>query len=146
MNNTDKKMVIKVIVRMLTVLTTISVGALFTSCGTDEKSQPKQTAVTGCGDAAKSQTPECLASNGEPLSFNNEISAILKANCASAGCHSAASAESGYNYETYAGAKSGIRAGIGSIESGSMPPSGWAAISQADLNKLQAWADQGSIE
>ena len=108
------------------------------------------TLIKGCGSESENSQPTKVAktytnASGEvvSLTYQSDIQPIMEANCSFSGCHSSSSAESGYDLETYSGTAAGISGSIGSIEKGSMPPSGYQEVSQEDLNKLKTWMDQG---
>ena len=108
-------------------------------------------AITNCGDDDEQAQPKKTANKGvvsadSSLNFTNDVGPFMVVSCATAGCHSSASAESGFEYETYQGNVAGLGAAIGSIEGGSMPPSGYPEVSQEDLDMLQAWLELGTPE
>lgn len=82
--------------------------------------------------------------------YNKAIKAIMTANCATSGCHSAASATDGINLSTYAETKKVFDKGNGlcSIHHGTgcsqMPKGG--KLSDSDINKIDCWAKNGYKE
>jgi SprB repeat len=73
--------------------------------------------------------------------FTN-VKAVLATNCATAGCHSGAAPQSGYNFAdncTIVAQK--VRINARAVVAGTMPPSG--AISAADKQKITDWINAG---
>ena len=83
--------------------------------------------------------------------FFSDVLPIFISNCASSGCHNAASKRSGYELDNYAAITShGIKARSSSssvvfqdIISGYMPPGGNMSSAQTEL--IKKWIDQGAI-
>ena len=79
--------------------------------------------------------------------FTNNIAPIFAANCATAGCHVAGSAQAGIVLETYAQIKSETENPrlIASIEhtGNSRMPSGRAKLSNDLIQKIKCWKEKG---
>ncbi|HKK88823.1 MAG TPA: hypothetical protein VJ917_08230 [Saprospiraceae bacterium] len=88
---------------------------------------------------------ECLTEN---MSYTNDVLPVLERNCLS--CHNVASQQGGVNLEGYEALKLWVDNGafLGSIkwESGfSQMPQGGPQLPECDLNKIEAWIDQGAL-
>lgn len=87
---------------------------------------------------------ECMTDN---MSYSGDILPILERNCLS--CHNASSLQGGVNLEGYDALKLWVDNGafLGSIkwESGFSPmPQGGPQLPECDLNKVEAWINQGA--
>lgn len=76
--------------------------------------------------------------------YNQKIKTILNNNCATGGCHDAATHERNKDYSTYSGAKAGMDAtgycAINQKSGCSAMPQGAAKLSSADIHDLTCWA------
>lgn len=86
----------------------------------------------------------CNEADDNLNTYNQKISTILNASCATVGCHDAITRESGKDYSNYAAAKSGMDAtGYCSINHGSgckTMPRGLPKLTDADIHDLTCWA------
>lgn len=100
---------------------------------------------------------EVNGSNCDPnhVYFQNDVLPILSSNCAKSGCHDAATHQSGYNYSTYASAYATIHPGnantsklykvITNNGDDLMPPSGNTPLTNAQINIIAQWIEQGGL-
>ena len=94
------------------------------------------------------RTVDC--DNLSDISFAEDVLSIVQTNCATAGCHNAASAKSGYVFEDYSGTKNAVDNGrlIGVInhESGfsNMPPS--FQLDVCDRGIIETWVNEGALD
>lgn len=103
------------------------------------------TFILGCSaDNEEELFPEESANcDTTELTYTNDISFILNANCATSGCHEAGGQSPDYsNYTSVVANKEGIQRRA--INEKTMPPLG--ALSNCNLNKLQAWLDNNTPE
>jgi hypothetical protein len=85
------------------------------------------------------------------VTYSNQVAPILTKNCAFSGCHNTATKSAGYAYDSYSETKVSVtnNALIGSIKhlSGfSSMPKGGVKLSNCDINKIQAWINQGALD
>lgn len=97
---------------------------------------------------ASNITYDCSAINP---TYTNDVKAIVDANCATAGCHNAATKASGIDLSTYSLVKSqsGQRRFLGSIEHASgykSMPEGASKLSDVTIQTIACWIEQGAVE
>lgn len=82
----------------------------------------------------------------ETPNYNNEIKAIVDANCATAGCHVDAFLFG--DFSTFQGMEDYLPARINEEVLGekTMPPAGFPELSQEDLIKISCWLEAGYPE
>lgn len=85
---------------------------------------------------------------GTTPTYTNDVKAILDANCATSGCHSASSKKDGYDLSSYTAAKSasGNSAFLGSIQhtSGYKPMPEGGSLSDAQVKLISCWVQNGA--
>ena len=81
--------------------------------------------------------------------YNNDIKAIMDANCAISGCHTTLSLAGGYDFTNYANCKNAKDRIVGSVQHNpgflSMPQTG-AKLSDATIQKIACWAENGCMQ
>lgn len=100
-------------------------------------------------DKAEKLYPTVLACDTTNITYTNSVKSILDANCINAGCHNTSNPSGGYLLDDYNNTKLSIPDNklinaLKYVSGGSknMPPSG--KISDCEINKIQAWINQGS--
>lgn len=111
------------------------------------------TAVASCKKSDKTNPDYAASANCSGLTdslnrYTNSIKSILDTRCAASGCHGNGSAESGVSVSTYANAKSAFqnKNALCAVHHGNgcQPmPQGGSQLSDAELNKLDCWAQHG---
>ena len=99
------------------------------ACGyeSDGASQPAQTADPAAAEAILN------ADGRTSLSFTEDVAVIIDKHCTS--CHS--------SYGSYEGSVDDYGEIVGTIQSGEMPPSRYAAVPKEELDILALWSEQG---
>jgi hypothetical protein len=71
----------------------------------------------------------------------------MSQSCATSGCHNAQSMSGGYTLETYIQVRNAFESGpaLSEIESGDMPQ-GSVKLSDATINNIKSWIDNGYTE
>ena len=82
--------------------------------------------------------------------FSAVVRPVLENNCAISGCHDAATAESGYVLDTYAGAQRAAANTqlLGTINHASgyqAMPQGLPKLSDCDIAKITSWVNAGAL-
>jgi hypothetical protein len=83
--------------------------------------------------------------SGTTATYSTNVQVIINANCATSGCHSAASAKAGINLSDFANASNQFKSNsknLASIHHGSgvdAMPKNASKLSNADVNKLDCW-------
>ncbi len=113
------------------VLVIITAAAFIQSCAAD-----------------KSPQPSCSSVNAATNTYALSVKPILDNNCASGGCHDAASVSSGVNLEGYQSAKNAFETKpvLCTVKQigGCVPmPIGAPKLADSLITKLQCWADNG---
>ena len=103
--------------------------------------------IFACAKEEAVTTTDC---SGVAATYTANVKAILDANCATSGCHSASSKQDGIDLSTYAAAKSvaGQAKFLGSIQQLSgydaMPKGG--KLSTDQIKTLTCWVQNGILE
>lgn len=81
------------------------------------------------------------------ISWASDIQPIINRSCATAGCHDASTAASGYDFSTYSGVKVIADNGrlVAVTSSGSMPK-GAPKLDKCYLDQIKLWVDDGAAE
>jgi len=100
-------------------------------------------------DKAQKLYPTVAACDTANITYTNSVKSILDANCVNAGCHNNNNPSGGYLLDNYnntllAIPNNKLINALKYVSGGSknMPPSG--KISECEINKIQAWINQGS--
>jgi len=100
-------------------------------------------------DKAQKLYPTVIACDTTNITYTNSVKSILDANCVNAGCHNSSNPSAGYLLDNYNNAILSIPSNklINAVKyssggSKNMPPAG--KISDCEINKIQAWINQGS--
>jgi hypothetical protein len=82
-----------------------------------------------------------------PSTYSGSIKPIMTQSCAIAGCHDAATAQSGYDLTQYSNVKLVADNGLmmHDINNGTMPQ-GMAKLSDCKINQLNYWIQHGALE
>jgi cytochrome c553 len=87
--------------------------------------------------------------SGTTPTYTANVQSILNTNCATSGCHSAASSKAGVNLSDFASASSQFKSNsknLASVHHGSgveAMPKNASKLSDADINKLDCWVKNG---
>lgn len=111
----------------ITLLTIISFGIVLVKCSKDKATN--------------------VVCNASSVTYTAKVKPILDDNCATSGCHDAATKQSGYDFSTYAGSKAGITKGLCCMKEDGcviMPPSGKLADSL--ITVVSSWSAGGQCE
>ena len=106
---------------------------------------------TACSDDSKTNWLEqanCAGIDADSNTYGLSVKTVLDVSCALSGCHDAATASSGVNLSTYAGAKAAFESGnaLCAINHGDgclEMPQGGAKLPGATINVLACWAKNG---
>lgn len=96
---------------------------------------------------ANFNTGGCDTTSG--ISYSEDVSPILNANCAVSGCHVGSSPQSGIDFSDYNDVRQAARSGklVGRITANTgsvMPPTG--ALDAAKINQIETWVDAGACD
>lgn len=115
--------------------------ALLAGCYNDSKEElyPVSTPSTGGGTG-------CDTAN---VTFTASVLPIFTANCATSGCHTAATRAGNYDLSTYAGAKAAVDAGrlLGAVKQltgFSQMPQGKSKLDDCSIAKIDKWVALGA--
>lgn len=91
---------------------------------------------------------DCTGVDADNNTYTKSIKSILDANCATSGCHNAATQENNLDLSSYAAAKSGFESQecLCSIHHGSgcnPMPKGGSKLSDAEIQQIDCWAKNG---
>lgn len=78
-------------------------------------------------------------SSSSATTYTSSIKSIMDSNCATSGCHDAATNAGSYDYSDYAATKDGIAAGLVAIKNGTMPKSPNDPLTAAQIASIEAW-------
>lgn len=109
--------------------------------------------ILGSCDFDKTEDPDAEpdCDNLSDISFADDVLPILVLNCATSGCHDAASASSSYVFEDYAGTKRSVDnsrlIGVINHEAGfSAMPSYSSKMETCDIGKIETWVNEGALD
>jgi len=87
--------------------------------------------------------------------FTKDILPILRSNCGMSGCHSGKSGAEDYDFTNYYGTMQAVNAGdasnsklievMGKTGRNRMPPSGYPAMSTAQIQLISKWINEGAL-
>ena len=122
----------------LTILSSILLSTSIQSCYTDNEEELYGTSTATCDTSG--------------VKFSTNVLPLMNAQCATSGCHNAATAAAGANLSTYTSIKSYITNGkeffLGSIKhtSGfSAMPKGGSKMAACDIAKIETWINAGML-
>lgn len=108
-------------------------------------------AVTACFTLftqCKKEEADVVDCTGTTPTYAANVKSILDANCATSGCHSASSKESGYDLSSYESSKSAAanKAFVASVQHKSgytKMPKGKSKLSDSDVKTIACWVQNG---
>lgn len=122
--------------------------------GAEEVNDPNTNSTAGGG----SGTPGDSTTSGALFCFTKDVHPILVSNCATSGCHDAATHEEGFDFSTY---ESTIRKGVNpgnaseskiykvmttdQYEDDFMPPSPRDPLNTEELSAIRKWINEGAL-
>lgn len=103
---------------------------------------------SACGGDDKKDTVDCT---GSTPTYDNNVKAILDANCAVSGCHDNGTKADGYDYSSYATAravavskKTELLGSINHTSGFEKMPQGFAKLSAAEIKTITCWVENGA--
>lgn len=130
-----KKMKIDFVLTLLILIT--SVKLVLVSCAKDKTPAPP--VITEI--VLDSVCPDTVF-------YETEIKALMDQNCATSGCHDAATHTSGYDLTTYANVAANAQAILASMQPGAVPqqmPLG-NPLPDSVVQRFECWVKQGKLE
>ena len=89
---------------------------------------------------------------GDPVCFSRDLLPVLSSSCGVTGCHDQTTHKDGYIINSYASVMSLVKAGspttsklYTSVKNNSMPPSGYAKLTQAVKDSIYNWIKNGAL-
>ncbi len=97
----------------------------------------------------KEKTSISAAQCPDTISFSAQVMPIFDLNCSTSGCHDATTAQSGYNFTTYANiaANSSVILDVINHGSGVTPmPFGSPKLADSLIQQIECWVLQGKLD